>query len=130
MSTLARRFATYLMIALFAAAVAGGEAWHSVPGCGHWIELPGGYLAWGFSISNGSLRAAEPVPATAPKSEPQAPLKADCSVCQLTGKASPLSPVATCLRVVPANDRTPHRSVQPLGRSAIRSIRIRGPPSV
>lgn len=50
MSLRNRTAAVFVLASAFLAVVCGGEAWHLVPGSGHWTSLPGGYLRVGIHL--------------------------------------------------------------------------------
>ena len=50
--TRGKRKTAWLVIVLYATAVCAGEGLHLLPGCGHAVQLPGGWLSWHASASN------------------------------------------------------------------------------
>lgn len=130
MSTRLRQLAIWLLAAVFAAATGGGEAWHLVPGNGHWIELPGGYAPCGFS-SCCTTPVGQRDPAVATQPEPDSLTAADfCLICQLAGQVKLLSQVGGALRIVPAQDSFPGCAIRVPALPSVRGFDVRGPPSL
>jgi hypothetical protein len=50
--TRGKRKTVWLVIVLYATTVCAGEGLHLLPGCGHAMQLPGGWLSWGASVSD------------------------------------------------------------------------------
>ena len=50
--TRGKRTTAWLLILLYAATVCASEGLHLLPGCGHTMHLPGGWLAWDASLSD------------------------------------------------------------------------------
>lgn len=88
MSFASRRI-TWILTAWFAALVGVDEGWHSVPGNGHWVELPGGcgvYVGYTGADRTGSVpceenafddRERDPLPVRDAEG---------CAVCRLSGQ--------------------------------------------
>ena len=50
--TLGKRKTAWLVIVLYAATVCAGQGLHLLPGCGHAVQLPGGWLSCDASVSD------------------------------------------------------------------------------
>ena len=50
--TRGKRKTAWLVIVLYATTVCAGEGLHLLPGCGHAVQLPGGWLSWDASVSD------------------------------------------------------------------------------
>ena len=50
--TRGKRKTAWLVVVLYATTVCPGEGLHWLPGCGHAVQLPGGWLSWDTSVSD------------------------------------------------------------------------------
>jgi len=79
---------TWVLAALFAAAAGVGEGWHFVPGNGHLVELPGGYLFVGITPPQGIPGGSGCGLALDNGQRESFPCEneGDCPVCRLSGQ--------------------------------------------
>ncbi len=108
MPLLDRKFAAWLLIALFATASGLGEGFHFVPGCGHYIALPRGYFGLGvagFPVSWADRTGAEVAPA---RDKTILILDEDeCAICSFAGHAKQWSTALNFAPVFDVVDETP-----------------------
>jgi hypothetical protein len=88
------------LAAIFLAVSAGGDALHYLPGCGHALELPGGYLFLGLSIDRSSPGGQKPGGLGQPQGTPL-PLR-DASTCAICDFVAHNPSSATAVTAVPA----------------------------
>jgi hypothetical protein len=50
--TRGKRKTAWLVIVLYATTVCAAEGFHLLPGCGHAVQLPGGWLSWDASAND------------------------------------------------------------------------------
>jgi hypothetical protein len=94
------------LAAIFLAISAAGESLHYLPGCGHAVELPGGYLFLGLSIPGFPSVGPRPTGISQPRGVP-IPLRdaGTCAICEFFAHSS--SPTATA-NAMPALDLLGH----------------------
>ncbi len=94
------------LAAIFLAISAAGEGLHYLPGCGHAVELPGGYLFLGISIQASPSVGHRPTGVGQPRGAP-IPLRdaGTCAICEFFAH----SPSPTAMAVaVPALELLGH----------------------
>ncbi len=86
---------TWALAALFVAATGVGEGWHFVPGNGHVVQLPGGYLCVGITLPQGIPAFSGCGPALDNRQRESFPCEneGDCIICRLSGQGQ--SPTET-----------------------------------
>ena len=84
----ARVTTTWALVAVFATATGVGEGWHFVPGNGHLVELPSGYLCVGITLCQATARLSGGGPALDNGERESFPRKdeGDCVICRLFGQ--------------------------------------------
>jgi hypothetical protein len=94
------------LAAIFLAISAAGEGLHYLPGCGHAVELPGGYLFLGLSIQRSPNVGQRPTGVGQPRGAP-IPLRdaGTCAICEFFAHSP--SPTAN-VTAVPALDLLGH----------------------
>ena len=94
------------LAAIFLAISAAGEGLHYLPGCGHAVELPGGYLFLGMSIQPSPSVGHRPTGVGRPQGDP-IPLRdaGTCAICEFFAHSP--SPTAT-VTAIPALDLLGH----------------------
>ena len=97
------------LAAIFLAISAAGEALHNLPGCGHAVELPCGYLFLGMSIERMPSVGQRPTGLKQPQGAP-IPLRdaGTCAICEFFAHSP--SPTAI-VNVVPPLDLLGHLAV-------------------
>lgn len=79
---------TWLLAGLFALTAGVGEGWHLVPGCGHAVELPGGYVFVGLASpkSTSFPDAGSPGVGRSQDDSPPCCDEDECPICRLSGQ--------------------------------------------
>ena len=125
-----RAMVTYLLAGVFAAACGIGEGLHSIPGCGHAVELPGGLFYLGLvkpaptdSIGYGELGVL--------RQQGQPPLildEAECAICTNGAQGqTPTKAVDFEIRL-PLVEHLPAIVTPTLSACVPKSFDARGPP--
>jgi hypothetical protein len=101
---------SWLLAALLALAAGLGEGWHFIPGCGHAVELPSGYILIGLASPKaiGSPDADFPALRGPRGDSPPCYAEDECPICRLCGQgklrteAAGFSLALAVLHAVPA----------------------------
>jgi hypothetical protein len=118
------------LAAIFLAVSAAGEGLHYLPGCGHAVELPDGYLFLGLSIQRSPGVGQSPAGVRQPRGVPL-PLRdaGTCAICEFFGH----SPSSTAtVTAVPALDLVGDLALAlPVDVDLVRLLpaQARGPPA-
>jgi hypothetical protein len=130
MRSFARTAITWFVIGLLALISSLGEALHLIPGCGHAVEFPGGYVLFGLD---------RPAPADYPDDSaprfrqpgdnlPPCYDEDDCPICRLSGQGKQTTAgIDTCL-VLPFAHGLPPIVVEASRAGVFRPFRARAPP--
>ena len=91
MRSFARAAITWLVIGLLALISSLGEALHLIPGCGHAVEFPGGYVLFGLDRPNPTDSTDDSAPRFRQPGDDLPPRydEADCPICRLSGQDKP-----------------------------------------
>ena len=79
---------TWVLAALFALATGVDQGWHFVPGNGHLVEVPGGYVGVGITLCRAypSLSGGEPALDNPEREAFPRAHEGDCAICRLSGQ--------------------------------------------
>jgi hypothetical protein len=118
------------LAAIFLAISAAGEGLHCLPGCGHAVELPGGYLFLGLSVERSPGVGQRPTGVGQPRGT-AIPLRdaGTCAICEFFAHSPSLTATVTA---VPALDLL--GDLVPAVRMDVDLVRLlpaqaRGPPT-
>lgn len=80
----------WFLAALFSLLSAVGEGWHSIPGCGHAVELPGNYLLVGATCQKGAFPVGVRSPGVESPRGNSLPCygEDECPICRVLGQNS------------------------------------------
>jgi hypothetical protein len=84
----ARATISWLLAGIFALASGVGEGWHLIPGCGHAVELPGGYLFLGVTGPESACSPDTGPPAVRRPQGDSIPCydEDECPICRVSGQ--------------------------------------------
>ncbi len=84
----ARVTTTWAIAAFFALATGVGQGWHFVPGNGHLVEVPGGYLCVGITLCQAFpwLPGGGPALENGQRESFPREDEGDCAICRLSGQ--------------------------------------------
>lgn len=121
---------SWALAVLFAAATGGGEAWHFIPGNGHLIELPGGYLRVGIALPPLAPGAPAGGPALESGQSESLPCEneGDCAICGLSGQTFSQPAMVAFAAATPFVQDVPPAASCASCESPVLSYRARAPP--
>lgn len=127
----ARAKITWLLAAMFLAATGVGEGWHLLPGNGHLVELPGGYLLLGVRLPQAIPDTSGGGPAFDSGQRWSVPIEDDatCPICRLTGQGQSPAKAVHLVLAIPLKQGLPATSDSVPSAHVARPFDARAPPS-
>jgi hypothetical protein len=81
----------WLVATLFAVATGVGEAWHLIPGNGHYVELPGRHLSLGIWLPRSPDRVNPDAPSLETRQTDSARAAGGCRICDFRAQGNPFT---------------------------------------
>ena len=124
--------AVLVLASAFLAVVCGGEAWHLVPGSGHWTSLPAGYLCVGIHLpANASVPDGCGASGRLDRQRPAlGPTEDCCLICQISGQHRIGSGAVEYVRWLTCHTDLPAVATRVDRTAAASPFNVRAPPSV
>ena len=125
-----RAATTWFLAGLFGVVAGMGEGLHLIPGCGHAVELPHGYLFVGLAKPKSTARPDDPSPAVGrPQGgSPSCYDEGDCPICRLSGQGKVIAAGVSFPLVLPIADHLPAIALQASPARAPQPFDARAPP--
>ena len=121
---------TWAFAALFAAAIGVGEGWHFVPGNGHLVELPGGYLCVGITLPRvpPGFLDGRPVLDNGQRESIPCEDEGDCIICRLSGQGKSRAETVDFVAATPLGQDSPPAAFSAFCKPILPPFRARAPP--
>ena len=130
MRSFARAAITWLVIGLLALISSLGEALHLIPGCGHAVEFPGGYVLFGLDRPTPTDFSDDSAPRVRQPSNDSPPCydENDCPICRLSGQDKlTTAGIGSCLALAFVHGLSPI-AVEASRARVFRAFHARAPP--
>jgi len=130
MRSFARAAITWLVIVILALIASLGEALHLIPGCGHAVEFPGGYVLFGLDRPDATDSPDDSAPGVRRPGNDSPPCydEDDCPICRLFGQDKLTSAgIGFCL-ALPSAYGLPPIAVEASRARVFRAFHARAPP--
>ena len=121
---------TWAIGILFVAAMGIGDGWHLVPGNGHLVEIPGGYVCVGITLSQVAPRFPGWGPALDNGHRDSFPWEdeGDCLICRLSGQGQSRGETVHFVAATPLGDGLPPGAFSAFCEPILPPFQARAPP--
>ena len=126
----ARVTTTWALAAFFAMATGVREGWHFVPGNGHLVDLPGGYLCVGITLCEVTPRLSGGRPALDNRQRESFPREdeRDCAICRLSGQGQSRAETVHFVAATPFGQDLPAAAFSASCKPILPPFHARAPP--
>jgi hypothetical protein len=118
------------MATAFAVSTGVGEAWHLVPGNGHYVEVGGRNLSMGVPLFPDNGRVVPRGSSVGGQQLPSSRKSVRCPICNFWGQGKLAAYAVFCELPLPIVDELFDPISQPCRRAALRPFEARAPPWV